>query len=128
MIGLGLVEKKSAHYTCGEFSSKWYKSHAKIPWIEAENLAVDFGKGQDLKGSEHDADMICATLNETSTGVIINDLPEVREDQLLAIDATSGGGQVPCDLSKVDIFFFLHKRYLLLRVGFSSLFFLSKSS
>ena len=50
--------------------------------------------------------MICATLNETSTGVIINDLPEVREDQLFAIDATSGGGQVPCDLSKVDVFFF----------------------
>ena len=50
--------------------------------------------------------MVCATLNETSTGVIINDLPSVREDQLLAIDATSGGGQVPCDLSKVDVFFF----------------------
>ena len=106
MIGLGLVEKKSVHYTCGEFSSKWYKSHANIPWIEAENLSVDFGQGQELNGSEHDADMVCATLNETSTGVIINDLPSVREDQLLAIDATSGGGQVPCDLSKVDVFFF----------------------
>ena len=30
----------------------------------------------------------------------------VNEDQILAVDATSGGGQVPCDLSKVDCYFF----------------------
>ena len=34
MIALGMVQKKSAHYTCGEFSKKWYKSHNKVPWIE----------------------------------------------------------------------------------------------
>ena len=78
MIGLGMVNKKSIHYTCGEFSQKWYKSHALIPWIETEEIAVDFGNGNSIQN--HDdaaADMICATLNETSTGVIINELPEV---------------------------------------------------
>ena len=105
MIALGMVEKKSAHYTCGEFSQKWFKSHHKVPWIEAEEVAVDFGKGQIIENVSG-VDMICATLNETSTGVIIKSLPEVDESTILAIDATSGGGQVPCDLSKVDLFFF----------------------
>lgn len=104
-IALGMVEKKSAHYTCGEFSSKWYKSHAKVPWIEAENISVDFGAGINPE-NRPDADMICCTLNETSTGVIVDTFPEVDENTILAVDATSGGGQVACDLSKVDLFFF----------------------
>lgn len=107
MIGLGMVESKSYHFTCGEFSKKWFKSHHKIPWVTAEEKAVDFGQGQTFgDASGVDADMICVTLNETSTGVIIDDLPVVNEDQILAVDATSGGGQVPCDLSKVDCYFF----------------------
>ncbi len=104
-IGLGMVEKKSVHFTCGEFSSKWYKAHNRVPWIEAENVAVDFGKGIKVE-NRSDADMICCTLNETSTGVIVTDFPEVDKNTILAVDATSGGGQVPCDLSKVDLFFF----------------------
>lgn len=104
-IGLGMVRKKSVHYTCGEFSSKWYKAHANIPWIEAENIEVAYGQGINPKNHD-DADMVCCTLNETSTGVIVTELPHVDDDTILAVDATSGGGQVPCDLSKVDLFFF----------------------
>ena len=71
MIGLGMVEKESYHFTCGEFSRKWFKSHHKIPWIQAIEKNVDFGKGQSFGGCrEHPSDMICVTLNETSTGVI----------------------------------------------------------
>lgn len=104
-IGLGLVEKKSVHFTCGEFSSKWYKAHNRVPWIEAENVEVDFGQGIQVE-DRSDADMVCCTLNETSTGVIVTDFPAVDDKTILAVDATSGGGQVPCDLSKVDLFFF----------------------
>ncbi len=104
-IALGLVEKKSAHFTCGEFSSKWFKAHDKVPWLEADNIAVEFGQG--IKPEDRsDADMICCTLNETSTGVIVDSFPEVDDKTILAVDATSGGGQVPCDVSKVDLFFF----------------------
>jgi phosphoserine aminotransferase len=104
-LGLGGVEKKSAHFTCGEFSSKWFKAHSKIPWIESENIEADYGHGINPKMVEG-CDMICTTLNETSTGVIISELPDLDENTLLAVDATSGGGQVACDLSKVDIYFF----------------------
>jgi phosphoserine aminotransferase len=52
------------------------------------------------------ADMICVTLNETSTGVQLSSLPVADEKTILAVDATSGAGQVPCDVSKTDVFFF----------------------
>lgn len=105
MIGLGLVKKKSLHFTCGEFSEKWYKSHSKIPWIETKNISVPYGEGINPSANE-DFDMICATLNETSTGVMINSLPQVSNDCLLAIDATSGAGQIKIDFHKVDVYFF----------------------
>lgn len=105
MLGLGIVEKKIVHHTCGEFSQKWYKSSALIPWIDAQEVAVDFGQGVDATNVA-DADVIAVTLNETSTGVQIKGLPEVDDKTILAVDATSGAGQVPCDISKTDIFFF----------------------
>lgn len=117
MIGLGLVKKKSSHFTCGEFSSKWYKSHANIPWIEAENIASEYGQG--CKASNVDgSDFIAMTLNETSTGVQNIELPEVDADTILAIDATSGAGQIPCDISKTDIFFFSPQKVFASEGGF----------
>lgn len=105
MIGLGIVKEKAVHYTCGEFSNKWFKSSDAIPWISASERAFDFGKG--VSYSDHsDCDLVAVTLNETSTGVQLDKLPEVNEKQILAVDATSGAGQVPCDISKTDIFFF----------------------
>lgn len=105
MIGLGLVRNSSIHYTCGEFSSKWYKAHANIPWITTKNLNTEFGASTNPENHD-DFDMICATLNETSTGVMLTDLPEVGDETLLALDATSGAGQMKVDFSKVDVYFF----------------------
>lgn len=118
MIGLGLVSKKSAHFTCGEFSQKWFKAHNKIPWIEAEEFSVDYGKGI-YPLSVDDADMICCTLNETSTGVMLNELPDLtNSDKLLAVDATSGAGQIKVDFNKVDLYFFSPQKILAGEGGF----------
>lgn len=106
MIGLGLVRNSSLHFCTGEFSSKWYKSHNKIPSVEA--TMVDAGLGNGINPEFREGfDMICATLNETSTGVIINSVPDCRDtDVLVAVDATSGAGQVPIDMNLVDVYFF----------------------
>jgi phosphoserine aminotransferase len=112
MIGLGLVKNKSAHFVCGEFSKKWYLAHKNIPWIETELFEVPFGEGINPHDVE-EVDMICTTLNETSTGVIINSIPDLRgTEKLLAVDATSGGGQVLIDMEKVDIFFLSPQKVL----------------
>jgi phosphoserine aminotransferase len=105
MIGTGIVEKSAVHYTCGEFSNKWFKVNKNIPWIEATDNHVDFGQGINPEAPSG-FDTICCTLNETSTGVQIGGLPKVNDDQVLAIDATSGAGQIPCDVSQTDIFYF----------------------
>lgn len=105
MISLGLVEKKSSHFTCGEFSNKWFKSAKLVPWNESEEIAVEYGQGVDAKNIDG-SDLIATTLNETSTGVQISSLPEVDENTILAIDATSGAGQIMCDIAKTDVFFF----------------------
>ncbi len=104
-IGLGMVKKQSHHFVCGEFSDKWYKAHKLIPWNKAQVSQVDFGCG--IAAADHaDADMICLTLNETSTGVIANHLPKVKAGTLTAVDATSGGGQVPWQVNQTDLYFF----------------------
>ena len=106
MIGTGLVKSSSVHFTTGEFSTKWFKAHSKIPWIHATQKSTEFGLGINPEVVEGH-DMICCTLNETSTGVIVNKIPDVTEsDTILAVDATSGAGQVPMDISKVDCYFF----------------------
>jgi len=105
MIGLGLVRKRIAHHVCGEFSAKWFKASDRIPWIAAEKTTVDYGQPNSVFLTEG-FDVVACTLNETSTGVMNTRLPEVGEDCLLAVDATSGAGQIACDLSRVDVFFF----------------------
>jgi len=105
MIALGVVEKKVIHYTCGEFSNKWFKSSAKVPWIEAREVAAEYGEGIEVKAPE-EADLIACTLNETSTGVQIKGIPLVKAHQVLAVDATSGAGQIKLNMDQVDLYFF----------------------
>ena len=104
-VGLGLVERRITHFVCGEFSQKWYQSSAAIPWIESDLVKKDFGEGITPTAAP-ESDTVATTLNETSTGVMVDKLPQVDEETLLCVDATSGAGQIPCDLSQVDLYFF----------------------
>lgn len=106
MIGLGLVEKSSAHFICGEFSDKWYRSHNIIPWIKATPFKTEFGNGINPV-EEPGFDMICCTLNETSTGVQLTNIPKLNNPEtLMAVDATSGAGQIKADFHNIDYYFF----------------------
>ncbi len=105
MIALGMVDKKIAHFTCGEFSTKWFKASNNVPWIKSQEFAARMGEGINATNVA-DADVITFTLNETSTGVQNVLIPEAHEGALVAVDATSGAGQIPCDISKTDIFIF----------------------
>lgn len=105
MMGLGIAEKHSHHFINGEFSSKSYQAIGSIPWVEASKTQVDYGQGFELQDPGN-CDLLCTILNETSTGVQTSDLCERREGRLLAVDATSGAGQIYCDLSLVDLYYF----------------------
>lgn len=117
MIGLGAVGSTCLHYVMGEFSNKWYKAHDNIPWIEAEKVEAEYGQGLAVEYKEN-FDTICCTLNETSTGVMSSNLPEVPEDVILAVDATSGAGQIKVDFNKVDLYFFSPQKVFASEGGF----------
>jgi phosphoserine aminotransferase len=117
MIGLGLVEKNPLHFVCGEFSDKWFRANQNIPWLKPEVRKVEFGKGIDpVAVAGHD--FLACTLNETSTGVMLSELPQVGSDTILAIDATSGAGQIPIDFKKSDLYYFSPQKVFASEGGF----------
>jgi phosphoserine aminotransferase len=106
MMGFNLVEKSSLHFICGEFSDKWYRSHKIMPWITAKDVRVEFGQGINPV-EEAGYDVICCTLNETSTGVQLSNIPKLKNpDTLMAVDATSGAGQIKADFKNIDFYYF----------------------
>ena len=106
----GLIEKKSAHLSFGEFSSKFAKAASAAPWLdaplvtEAEVGTAPVPKAADAEG----ADIIAWAHNETSTGAMV---PVTRPnpdnaEQLVVIDATSGAGGLPVNMSDADVYYF----------------------
>lgn len=118
MIGLGLVEKSSLHYICGEFSDKWFRCHKNIPWIQSKDVRVDFGRGIN-PGLQEGYDFVACTLNETSTGVQISHLPKFTDSGVIVgMDATSGAGQIKIDFENVDIYYFSPQKVFASEGGF----------
>lgn len=106
IMGLGLVEKSSLHFSCGEFSEKCFKSHKNIPWLTAKEVKAPYGEFS-YPVEEEGFDTICCTLNETSTGVMMPSLLELKnKDTLVCVDATSGAGQIKIDFNRVDVYYF----------------------
>lgn len=104
----GLIEKKSAHLSYGEFSSKFAKAAKLAPWLDAPQIIEsEPGTAPEVVAGEEGVDLIGWAHNETSTGAMV---PVVRpagsEGQLVAIDATSGAGGLPVDMSQADVYYF----------------------
>ena len=118
VIGLNLVEKSSVHFICGEFSDKWYRAHKNIPWITAKDVRVPFGEGinpTEIPGH----DVICCTLNETSTGVQLSNIPKLNDpNTLMMVDATSGAGQIKTDFKNIDVYYFSPQKVFASEGGF----------
>lgn len=117
MIGLGMIEKAPYHFVCGEFSDKWLRANKNIPWLKPEASKVDFGKGINPE-NKPGFDFIACTLNETSTGVMLSELPQVDSNTILSIDATSGAGQIAIDFKKSDLYYFSPQKVFASEGGF----------
>lgn len=106
----GLIEKKSAHLSFGEFSSKFAKAAAAAPWLDAPLVTeAEVGTAPDPKAANTEgADIIAWAHNETSTGAMVpvtRPNPENAE-QLVVVDATSGAGGLPVNMSDADVYYF----------------------
>ena len=104
----GLVRERALHLAYGEFSAKFAESTRGAPFL-ADPVVVRAEPGS---APEPQADPTCDVLawahNETSTGVVV---PVVRpaattDGQLVVIDATSGAGGLPVDMTCADTYYF----------------------
>jgi len=104
----GLIRDRAQFLTFGEFGTKFASSAKAAPFLGEQSVnGGDAGDAPDFV-AQPGIDAYCTPHNETSTGVAI---PPVRpagadKDALVLIDATSGAGGLPVDLSQVDVYYF----------------------
>ena len=109
----GLIERRSLHLSFGEFSKKFASVSAGAPFLEEPvTISADPGDAPDPawvgpQAVAAGADLIAWAHNETSTGVMVPvTRPDGAEGALVAIDATSGAGGLPVDVSAADVYYF----------------------
>jgi phosphoserine aminotransferase len=108
----GLVRRRSAHLSFGEFSQKFATVTAAAPFLqEPIVVSADAGDAPDPATAgqlahEGGADLIAWAHNETSTGVMVGVTRVGDPDALVAIDATSGAAGLPVDVADADAYYF----------------------
>ncbi len=109
----GLVERRALHLAYGEFSQKFATVTSGAPFLEDPVVvSAQVGDAPDPASvgaaiAEAGADVVAWAHNETSTGVMVPVLrPDVDADTLVLVDATSGAGGLPVDVSNADAYYF----------------------
>ncbi|WP_280413736.1 phosphoserine transaminase [Nocardia carnea] len=103
----GLVRERSLHLTYGEFSSKFASVTKNNPFL-GDPIVVSADPGSaPAPVADPAADLIAWAHNETSTGVSVPvQRPAGSDNALVAIDATSGAGGLPVNITDADIYYF----------------------
>jgi len=102
-----LVRERGLHLVYGEFSSKFAACTRGAPFL-ADPLVIEAEPGDAPDpAADPSADVIAWAHNETSTGVMVPVMrPAGAGDALILIDATSGAGGLPVDVSEADAYYF----------------------
>ena len=103
----GLIDKRSLHLAFGEFSAKFASAVKKNPFIGEPIIDnAEPGSAPEPR-SDPSVDAIAWAHNETSTGVAVPvRRPAGSENALILIDATSGAGGLPVDVTQADAYYF----------------------
>lgn len=106
----GLIQRRSAHFVCGEFSQKFADSAAGAPHLD-EPVVVSAKYGDAPRPAEiANVDATAFIHNETSTGVLA---PFERlGDALVLVDGTSAAGAIEFDTESVDAYYFSPQKAL----------------
>ncbi len=102
-----LIRQKSQHLSFGEFSSKFAAAVGSAPWLDAPTVLSSEPGSRPEPTAEAGVDVYAWPHNETSTTVMapVRRVAGADDDALVLIDATSGGGGLPVDLTEVDVYY-----------------------
>jgi phosphoserine aminotransferase len=102
-----LVRQRALHLAYGEFSSKFAAATRGAPFLQ-DPIVIEAVVGDaPAPVADASADVIAWAQNETSTGVMVPvTRPAGSEGALVLIDATSGAGGLPVDITEADAYYF----------------------
>ncbi len=104
-----LIGRRAAFGSYGSFSAKFAQSAALAPFLDDPVIyEAEPGSYRIPEYTEH-ADAYCWAQNETSTGVaapVRRVEGSSEQEALTLIDATSGAGALPVDVSQCDAYYF----------------------
>ncbi|HWT92056.1 MAG TPA: phosphoserine transaminase [Solirubrobacteraceae bacterium] len=104
-LAFGVIRDRALHLTYGEFSSKFAKVTGAAPFLQDPIVeSADPGSAPTPRDDES-VDAVAWAHNETSTGVMVP-IERPAGDSLVLIDATSGAGGLPVDVSQADVYYF----------------------
>ncbi len=108
IAAFGLVRERAQHLSFGEFSAKFGSVTQNAPFLgESTIIKADPGSLAEPR-AEAGVDVYAWPHNETSTGVMapVQRVAGADDDALVLIDATSGAGGLPVDLTQSDVYYF----------------------
>ncbi|KRE60601.1 phosphoserine transaminase [Nostocoides sp. Soil756] len=108
IAAFGLVRDRAQHLAFGEFSSKFATVTKNAPFLgEPTVITADPGSRPSPR-AEAGVDVYAWAHNETSTGVMcpVQRVEGADDDALVLVDATSGAGGLPVDVSQADVYYF----------------------
>ncbi len=108
IAAFGLIRERAQHLAFGEFSNKFASVTKAAPFLgEPTVVAAEAGRASTAYG-EPGVDVYAWAHNETSTGVMapVRRVAGADVDALVLIDATSGAGGLPVDISESDVYYF----------------------
>ncbi len=108
IAAFGLVRERSQHLTFGEFSSKFAAVTKAAPFLGDPTVISSEPGTRPQPRAEAGIDAYAWAHNETSTGVMapVQRVQGADADALVLIDATSGAGGLPVDMSQADVYYF----------------------
>jgi phosphoserine aminotransferase len=104
----GLIREKSQHLAFGEFSAKFAAAATAAPWLADPSIVKSEPGSLPAPVAEEGVDVYAWAHNETSTAVMapVRRVAGAADDALVLVDATSGAGGLPVDLTQVDTYYF----------------------
>jgi phosphoserine aminotransferase len=108
IAAFGLVRERAQHLSFGEFSSKFASVTSNAPFLGDSTVIKAEPGSLAAPVSEAGVDVYAWPHNETSTGVMapVQRVHGADEDALVLIDATSGAGGLPVDITESDVYYF----------------------